>query len=360
MTGTTRQPLPLEGSLRLNPHGNGPRVRFPARPTAASLLVGRPAEAAATVLPTLFALCSRAHGLAAEWVVAAARGQRTDVTDASLGSLEGEILREHVRSVFLDWTQYVAVLDADGLAARQEALVACPLFRKSATHAESVDWVAQFVFGTPPDAWPALFADDAAVEAWCRRGATVPARWLAAVLDDARTCGRAVFPALPFDLPDGLVADLCNTLLAPQRGSAVPTAYETGCWLAMGQARHAADRLVARLREIAARTLGTAPRPRVRAMSDQPGRALILVEIARGLLLHAAQLDTSGRTLVAYAVQAPTDWNFAVNGPVAMALDAVATFADPARRNHLGRLIATAYAPCLPFEVETAAKVSDA
>jgi hypothetical protein len=87
---------------------------------------------------------------------------------------------------------------------------------------------------------------------------------------------------------------------------------------------------------------------------------LILVEIARGLLLHAAQLDSSGTTLVAYRVQAPTDWNFAAEGPVATALDAIAAIADAARRDFLARLVATAYAPCLPFEVDAAEEVCDA
>jgi hypothetical protein len=52
-----------------------------------------------------------------------------------------------------------------------------------------------------------------------------------------------------------------------------------------------------------------------------------------------------------YGVLAPTDWNFAAGGPVARALDAIAHEAEPARRSPLAALVATAFAPCLPFEV---------
>jgi len=341
----------LHGTLTLDPHGTAPRVTFPVRPAAGTVLAGRPAEAAATLLPSLFALCGQAHGLAARLVVEAARGGRAEAVDAMRDALEAEIVREHVRSVFLDWPQQPAVLDDSGLATRQAALLACPLFRSKPAHADIVSWVATHVFGRPPGAWHAVFESDASLEAWCAQRATVPAQWLAAVIDDARLCGQAPFPALPLEPDPSSRSELCDWLLEPDRCPWLGPAYETGCWLRGRPPRHAADRLVARLSEIAGRVLGLAPRPCVAAWSPRPGRALIFVEIARGVLIHAAQLDTSRTTLVAYGVQAPTDWNFAPAGPVARALDAAAQAAEPVRLERLARLVATAYAPCLPFEV---------
>jgi hypothetical protein len=351
MNASEPQRPPFDGALALDPHGRAARVMFPARPALGKLLAGRPAEAAATLLPALFALCGQAHGLAARVVIEAARGHTAEATAAMRDALADEMLREHVRSVFLDWPQQLAVLDQAGLVARQAALIACPVFRTQAARSDLVAWAATHVFGRSPDSWHALFASDGALDEWCRGGTTVPARWLAAAIDDARTCGQAPFPALPLETMPDWRAEVCDWLLAADRPPRHGSASETGCWLRTGRARHAADRLMARLQEIAGLVLGTTPPPRVLAWPQGRGRALTLVEIARGVLLHAAQVDSSGTTLVAYGVQAPTDWNFAPAGPVAKALESVAQVAQPARREHLARLVATAYAPCLPFEV---------
>jgi hypothetical protein len=339
----------------LDPHGPGPRIHVPPRPNLGTLLAGRPAEAAATLLPTLYALCGQAHHLAARLAVDTARHGAARATEDQRRALADEIVREHVRSVFLDWPQQLAHLDESGLALRQAALLACPLFRKTQQKDEIVAWAAQHLFGQPPDTWFAIFESDATLETWCRLTPTAPARWLAAVIDDARACGVAPFPALPLEPMAGERARLCDWLLERDRSPWPGTAYETGSWFRTAGARDAADRLAARLREIADLLLQRTPLPGVVAWSPRPGRALILVEIARGILLHATQLDQSGSTIEEYGMLAPTDWNFAAFGPVAEALDAVARHPDPQRRTALGRLVATAYSPCLPFEVRHAA-----
>jgi len=214
-------------------------------------------------------------------------------------------------------------------------------------------WVATHVFGRPPEFWAAIFESDAGLERWCRQGATVPARWLAAVIDDARACGQPLFPQLRIETVSAQREEFCDWLVAGN-GPWPAEPRETGCWIGSGRARHAFDRMAARLHEIAAAVLGTAAPPRAIAWSPRPGRALTVVETARGFLLHAGRLDSGRTTLAGYGVQAPTDWNFASTGPVATLLGAAAQATEPARRERLARLIATAYAPCLAFEVEHA------
>lgn len=345
----------MTGTLFLDPHGPGPAVRFPARPSVRALLAGRTADAAATLLPALFTLCGHAHRVAARLVVDGARGRDASITRPERDALAGEALREHVRCVLLDWPQQVPVADASQLAQRDAALVACPLFRGAADYAAVMAWTATHVFGRPPAAWLSLLGDDAALDAWCAEGRTFPARWLAAVLDDACRCGGAPLVALRIDAPpsDAWRRDLCDWMLAPAPTVWPGAAHESGRWIGASPARHAADRLVARLRAIAGLVLGSDAPPRAVTWSPRPDCALTMVEIARGVLLHAARLDADGATLADYGVMAPTDWNFAPHGPVARALHAVAREPQAAQREQRARIVGAAFSPCLPFDVAT-------
>jgi hypothetical protein len=129
-------------------------------------------------------------------------------------------------------------------------------------------------------------------------------------------------------------------------------ARETGCWQRHLRApRDAADRLVARLRDLA--WLAADPGASLRAFGHAPasGVGLAWVEMARGVLIHAVRLDRARARIMAYGILAPTDWNFAADGPVAQALAAAAG-------DHTARVIGAAFAPCLPFEVEPSAAVA--
>ncbi|MEW5881683.1 MAG: hypothetical protein AB1761_14700 [Pseudomonadota bacterium] len=112
--------------------------------------------------------------------------------------------------------------------------------------------------------------------------------------------------------------------------------------------------MIARLCDLAALAVG-APAPlRALSWSPLPGAALAWVEMARGVLIHAVQLDRSRAAIARYRVMAPTDWNFAPDGPVLRALRDVMGERDAAQRRRRARIIAAAYAPCYPVEVDVA------
>ena len=73
------------------------------------------------------------------------------------------------------------------------------------------------------------------------------------------------------------------------------------------------------------------------------------VESPRGRLHHLVRLDDAGR-IAAYAVVAPTEWNFHPDGPLAATLAANA-WGGPEDRDRATR-IAALFDPCVGFDVD--------
>jgi hypothetical protein len=87
------------------------------------------------------------------------------------------------------------------------------------------------------------------------------------------------------------------------------------------------------------------------------GEALAWTEMARGLLCHWVRLDLGHEapTVLDYQVVAPTEWNFHPRGAVAAALAAMPAGGDSATRLATARsigVLAAAFDPCIPFEIE--------
>jgi hypothetical protein len=342
------------GVLTLHLSDAGPRIELPVRPDLTTLLADRPAQAAVDLLPRLYALCGHAHALAAQLAIDAARGLRTEATLEEGQALVTETIKEHVRCLFFDWPLQLDAL-ADGDAARrQSVLAACPLFRAPSDPNAARHWLRAHVLGCDPAQWLAQSETHERIAAWCAVGATLPARWLGAVLNDALTCARSAAPELPGAPTIEFRATLWQSLLGPYPPGQ-PGSLETGCWLRTRRgraARDAADRLIGRLRDLALLALDPPAPLRAWGWSPLPGAALAWVEMARGVLIHAMQLDRARATIVRYRIMAPTDWNFAPHGPVARALRDIMGERDAASRTRRARIIATAYAPCYPFAVD--------
>jgi hypothetical protein len=329
--------------LRLQP----PRIEWPARPDPTTLLAGRAAPYAAAVLPRLYPLCGQAHGLAARLALQAAQSGDCTADAAQQRALVLETVREHARAILIDWPAQLQSMQAGDAEPHRRALAACPLFRGTSGRDETLRWLHDHVYGEDPSRWQAHCTHDAEVSQWCAQASTLPARWLGAALDRARECARVAPPALP-SVPDrGFLAELASAALVS--AAPPPAAFETGCWQRhLNSPRHAADRLWARLRDLAWLADGEAASLRAFGHASEPGVGLAWVEMARGVLIHVARLDRARARIVAYRSLAPTDWNFAPGGPVAQALAAAAD-------DCAARVIGAAFTPCLPFEVEPSA-----
>ena len=88
--------------IRLAPGGGGIGSIAVAseRPQVSSVLRGRPADAAVSLVPLLYALCGKAQGRAAELALAAARGQA--MAPGIDPAIAAEAAREHLWRWLLD------------------------------------------------------------------------------------------------------------------------------------------------------------------------------------------------------------------------------------------------------------------
>jgi hypothetical protein len=117
-------------------------------------------------------------------------------------------------------------------------------------------------------------------------------------------------------------------------------------------------RLEARFGEIvrAGRKLEAGAEARRRELGDWVSAAALdahtgyaAVESPRGRLHHLVRLDPAGR-VAAYAILAPTEWNFGADGPFVATIRANRVTADEAGRARVER-IAAAFDPCVGFAV---------
>jgi Ni,Fe-hydrogenase I large subunit len=116
-----------------------------------------------------------------------------------------------------------------------------------------------------------------------------------------------------------------------------------------------AERLGARLGEIAeaVQFVGRMERPDhadwITARRLAPGMGFCAIETPRGRLHHLVQLGPLG-TVQRYAILAPTEWNFAADGPFAAALRGL-WIGTAAARPAIERL-ASLYDPCVGTAIE--------
>lgn len=341
-------------------------------------LRGQPPAVAPRWLAAVFTLCGSAHHLAATLATAAALGGRADVSPADRIDLGRATLAEHLRRLWLDWPRLLQGAPAE---ARDMATLArlLPLLREAGgphLDAASADSLAQAVFASPVDglgAWLRAWdrRDDAVLQAWATHAATLPARILSSVWDEAGRLATDALPPLPQRLDDEDLSTLWALLMAPPSQTPFQshpmwggTARETGPWTrgAADRSRHARDRLLGRLAEVAhlLRELsgsgtgtGLPPTLDAGAFGPAPGQGIAWCQMARGLLVHAVALDSPAETarIAHYQVLAPTEWNFHPSGAAAMALSSMGPQALENPDRACG-IVAAAFDPCVEFDIE--------
>lgn len=328
----------VEGQLTFRPGRRrgaiGPRPAIDVQ----ALLAGRAPQAAGQMLAALFSLCGGAHWAAAALALAAARGECAPPLTALRSQLERQTLAEHLRRIWLDWPRHLGAAPPAGAT-----LGRSPALRNDADAGAVRRWLGDEVFGTPLADWFAAWQDrdDRRLQRWLTAADTVPARLLRPAAELARRW----------------LCDADPPLLPPDaRGAPAPAAappHETGSWTRRGAPppRHALDRLLARLAEIARLAQAPTPTLELGALAPGAGRGIGWCEMARGLLVHELELDAAGTRIAAYRVLAPTEWNFHPRGVAARALALLP--ADAARAAPVCALIACALDPCVAYRIDT-------
>jgi len=276
------------------------------RPDASIMLLGRPADEAAALVPSLYAMSSRAQGLAARLAIAAARGAaHPEHKDPEAAA---ECAREHAWRLLFDWPQ--------ALGFEVERHLFSNFVRDIGTgsrrHWSIPQWIDSLEDEGPPsrllphlDAaasareWPALSEEFARTPTWRRQPAET--------------------------------GPLARTHPAPEAGVGVRS------------------RVLARARELQAYLQGDSGLlGRASAVPLERGAGRAAVETARGLLLHEAELE-NGR-VTRYVIVAPTEWNFHPEGILGQAIGETPS-GDPWQRSRIERFV-LALDPCMPWEVE--------
>ncbi len=363
------------------------QIRSTRLTQASRLLAGRTADQVATILPTVYALCGTAQGLAAAAAIEAAAGVVPSPAQrmARRFLLQLETVGEHALGILRDWPE---LLDEPPELAAAKPLRPMLAAAKRGLYPDG-DWakagggrlainpgtlielmrqvedVAARIFAGSPETWlrePVLF------HAWVRRGETIAARLLRRILDGGLAgFGRSPVPLMPEAGPP----DLTWRLAGDRDGSYVTRPDTAGMPLETGSlARQADVPLIAELlvehghgliARFAARLVEIAEALReleelVLDLSDDAGApgaiagsgiGFGLIDAARGLLVHRVELEEG--VVRRYQILAPTEWNFHPDGPLRRGLVGVAAGPDLAWR---ARLLAAALDPCVACSVE--------
>lgn len=342
---------------------------------AERLLAGRAPDAAATMLPALYALCGQAHRLCASLAVAAASGQPLPACGTQARALVQETVREHIRRIWLDWPQRLRV-QLGGTSSALSELADCPLLDQRIDGGPNPrEWIERSVLGMNADAWLARWSGDPAawLADWCSSSRT----WPAQVLSECRAQAQARVVGRPLLVhrDASQLQRLARQIAADETFASFPTwdgsPCETGCWTRL-RAEVPAQRIdtawlraAARVAELAAlaRTLSDdAPAALDHgAVSTGANEALAWCEMSRGLLIHWVRLDRTenGTAIARYRVIAPTEWNCHPQGAFATYLRGMTAAPDATALARIDTL-AAAYDPCVPYVVETAATSDEA
>lgn len=333
----------LAGRLTLTLTHDGAAVthchsEFSRPPLAARLLAGAaPADAAARLAP-LFAVCRRAHALAADLAAQVLHGPAAPRPEA-LAELEAEARQDILRRVALDWPLACGDSpDADFVAAvRAQPAALGQALQDYVLGEPCADWLARGYHG-----WLA----------WARQRHTQYAWRLADLM--AESCGG--MPLLSFP-SEGELAVLGRDLLDDDQFAQTPSwvgsPVETGPlarqanWVASLFAAEywPAARMLARLIELVRLSQGSAGY-QARAVALDPQRAVAVVDTARGLLLHAVAVDAHGQ-VADWRILPPTAWNFHPEGAWAAALDRVL----PEQAEAAARRAALWLDPCVEYQL---------
>jgi coenzyme F420-reducing hydrogenase alpha subunit len=341
------------------------RIESTRPTTVARLFVGRPTDDIPALAERLFSLCGRSHRLAAGRAAAAALdrpvGQARRTADAI--GLAAERIAETLRGTVLDDAMPDAEVDPDVVVLLREALSAARTLmmhglsdgKNGSVHAPAL--VARLAkamrgLGVLP-ASPDLAPD--------------PRTPIGRLLQQAE--GETAFLArTPDMLTEADDRDVVKALRTQGESFAAAPVLpgrvaETGAyakhWQSTAMAATAlAARLHARLYEMAesldllqtAVTTGVPPEADpVHSEKTGTGEGLAALESPRGRLYHWLRTG-SDRQISAYAILAPTEWNFHPQGPLIEALVGAEIGTGEEARRRVSRLVAV-FDPCVSFDV---------
>lgn len=313
-----------------------------ARPrgVASTLLRFAPSEIPA-IAGRFFALCGHSQAIAARHAIAVALGQTVEASATELRQLAAERLSEHLRSCLIGWSHAAPPSPLELAAARQALAILQRVLADRQTDVQDIEghlavlgigaavpadtaWSARLIAAAHDDAFPDIApdalspADDPAViDALARGGDAFAAR-----------------PSLPGRRPEtGAYAR------AIARGVDLPGS---------GLSRRMAARLI-EMAEACDLLIGRSvePHPRVSSGAIENG-GYAAVETPRGRLYHAVWRNADN-ALERYLILAPTEWNFASDGPFAH-LAAQARLPANSATGSLERLAAL-FDPCVACDI---------
>lgn len=306
----------------------------------ARMLVGRRTQEAPALVGRLFSLCGRSQAAAARLAIAAAEGRPQTLTRLETTGLMAERIGEYLRAETMAAVREGALPDPASLARLRAAMAAA---RDALALAES----------DPRNAAPAA------------------ARRLVEAADACRVAVAKGEDDAPAMRPDGLgAADdaaVVAALRADQQGFAAMPALPGRCVETGAFARHwagldpalglEAARAEARrcdFRETlaglaAVATDAEAPLPDLAASASLgAGEGYAAVESPRGRLYHLARC--TGGMVTAYAILAPTEWNFHPSGPFVATLKGMRLGEAGVAQARVERLAAL-FDPCVTAQV---------
>jgi len=375
--------MSIEGEVRVSLLWDGRRVQRATvrstRPAAAArIALGRRPAEAATLLPTLFAICGHAQAAAAAAALGAVGARPEGMPAVSAWSVPLEAVQDTFWRLLIDAPRALGLAAQTGVVAAARALVADAIKalrsdvapkKTLASAAVALGELAHdHVFGREPAAWLAE-TDLAAFDAWRGEGATLPARALARLVQSAPGLGRSDIALMPGLDDDGWWSAVVPALRRDAAFGQAPTwagmPVETGALsrtrtqplvaaLIARDGQSAATRIAARLVELAQllQALGDGaadPSAWLRSWPLDPGVGLAAVQTARGLLVHCARV--SDDRVDDYRIVAPTEWNFHPDGALAHGL--VGTEADDeATLAARAGIAVLALDPCVGFAIE--------
>jgi hypothetical protein len=374
-----------EGELTVRLPWDGERVRAPTLVSsrtfvAERLFVGKSPAQVVAMVPLLFSVCGGAQRAAACAALAAAGAEDIAPGSADELGVTLETVQEYFWRLLIDWPQAMgrqalatpvaaarhriasAARDRDGALAWGNAPRMRDLGAALAALAEKT------VYGTAPEAWLTI-GDAQAFRRWIDDEATLPARLMGELVDEAPDLGRSDVALMP-DSAEAMLATVVPAMLREPTFVRAPTwdgaPVETGALsrmclhplVAAVDALHGhavVTRMTARLaelatllRDIAAGERGGDGSP-IRAFALGAQHGLAAVRTARGLLLHRARL-AAGK-VAQYQIVAPTEWNFHPAGALVEGLRGLAA-ADEADLSRRARLAVQALDPCVACRIE--------
>ena len=300
------------------------------------LLIGQRADDADALIPAALALCHEAHCAAAQQALDAAADVSSDHASRD-ERVHLEAGRETLRRWLLDFPAVFGEPWPEGTLPRWRELDTLPAL---------MGFCAGKIFGDV-SAVQWLRLDAQGRREWAARGATPPARWLRALLQDA---DRPVNVA-PANVLDYARQQAEQLLLASssrgKMGDAEVSPPHADLWAEPAALPDlASGLLIARLRHLARICVHGEDASMPASGSDRRGDIGIgWAHTARGLLLHLARVEQGKVT--AYRIIPPTYWNFGAATLLTPAL-ADRLWHDAQRR--FERLVLL-LDPCVPFEI---------